>query len=351
MRLAFPLALVGVLLIRVGADSFIEAGRILAPVPIVTAVLLGLVTTAAQALRWRTVAQAFRAAAGLTLGRALQECYRSAFLNTALPGGVAGDAVRVWRRRSEQRLHAAAGSVVVERAAGTFVLFAVAAAAAAQLDRRIALALMAVALVAAAVTLPGLARLSSRARWTVAGCSLLAMAAVLAQFVVAATVLGTVTDVGDVAVLGIMLLAGGSVPLGLAGFGPRETVAAFAFTAAGLPAASGVTTSAAFGILAMVSVLPGALVMLVRSRRQIELDADVLPEVEPSHGSAQRVAQPVGSRKPQAGDPVTDQEGCGGDVQPIKDARAEEAGQRDTAALHQNPVQTTARQGVEHLMW
>jgi uncharacterized membrane protein YbhN (UPF0104 family) len=290
-RCVVPLVLITVLAMRVGAGPFLQAGHVLTPGPIAAALLLGLVTTTAQALRWRTVAQAFGSGAGLTRAGAVRECYRAAFLNTALPGGLAGDAVRAWRRgadhqRAEQEradhhhhrdgdrprrlgrvLRSAAGSVVVERAVGTALLLLATAAAALPVDRRLSALALVMAVVASVVAGPGLARLSGSARAAVLGWSLVAMTSLITKVAVAAVALGTVHGVANMLVLATFLLAGGSVPLGFGGFGPRETAAAYAFAGLGLSAAAGVATSAAFGLLAVVSVLPGIPIMLWGSRR------------------------------------------------------------------------------------
>jgi len=337
VRLAAPVLLGAVLVGRLGTEPFLRAGGVLSGVPIGAALLLGLVATTAQALRWRTVATAGAdsaasaadapdradAAPELTVVAAVAECYRAAFLNIALPGGLAGDAVRVWRRagRTGPPLRSAAGSVAVERLCGTAVLALGAALAALTVDLRLAAGLLLVAGAAAAVAVPGCARLPPAARGAVLGWSVLVVAALLALFAVTAHRLGTLSGAVDVTTLGLLLLAGGSIPLGLAGFGPREGMAALGFAAAGLPASSGVTTAAAFGVLAVVSVLPGGLILLSGSRparrparqpagstaRQVELDAHVLAHVEPPRGGPQRVAEPVRASEPQPGNPVTDQ--------------------------------------------
>jgi hypothetical protein len=48
---------------------------------------------------------------------------------------------------------------------------------------------------------------------------------------------------------------------GIAGWGPREGVAAWVFGAAGLGADLGVATAVVYGVMALVSGLPGALVL------------------------------------------------------------------------------------------
>jgi hypothetical protein len=62
-------------------------------------------------------------------------------------------------------------------------------------------------------------------------------------------------------------LAGMSVPIGIGGWGPREGITTLAAVAHGIPAQTGFSISLGYGLLALVSSLPGALV-LVRWLRQ-----------------------------------------------------------------------------------
>ena len=57
-----------------------------------------------------------------------------------------------------------------------------------------------------------------------------------------------------------------SVPLNVAGWGPREGVTAWAFGAAGLGAAQGVSAAVVYGVLVFVACLPGAVVLLATRR-------------------------------------------------------------------------------------
>jgi hypothetical protein len=54
---------------------------------------------------------------------------------------------------------------------------------------------------------------------------------------------------------------GASLP-NVGGWGPREGVTAWAFAAAGLGGSLGVATAVVFGVMAFVSALPGAVVLL-----------------------------------------------------------------------------------------
>jgi bacteriorhodopsin len=58
-----------------------------------------------------------------------------------------------------------------------------------------------------------------------------------------------------------------AVPTNIAGWGPREGAAAWAFGSVGLGAAQGVTVAVVYGVLALVATLPGAVVLLVARRR------------------------------------------------------------------------------------
>jgi hypothetical protein len=67
--------------------------------------------------------------------------------------------------------------------------------------------------------------------------------------------------------LAMLVLVAAAVPANLAGWGPREGMAAWSFAAAGLGADAGVATSVAFGVMVLVSVLPGAVVLLLGAQR------------------------------------------------------------------------------------
>ena len=72
----------------------------------------------------------------------------------------------------------------------------------------------------------------------------------------------------------LLALMAMGLPISIGGWGPREGVAAFAFWMAGLGAPLGVTTSVAYGALALIASLPGGVVLLARrfagSRRPAE---------------------------------------------------------------------------------
>jgi glycosyltransferase 2 family protein len=323
-----PVLLLAVLIARLGLNPFTSSLKVLSPWPIAAALLLGAVATTGQAMRWRTVALARHhdrdqdSLPELTRTRAVAECYRSTLLNSVLPGGVLGDAIRAWRHRAPSGVRPSAVTVLGERVIGTAVLLLAVAAVGFPLETWLGTAALAGALVAALIALPALRRLSPAGRCAAVGWSVLSLASLVAKFFVVTSALGTVHRAGDVVTLALITLAGMSVPFGIGGFGPRETVAALAFAALGLSADAGVTTAAGYGVLAAISATPGVAVMLfdllsghrrlrAGSRtaisrtaisrtpiartpvsRQVELHADVVTEGEPAGRRAQAVRQP-----------------------------------------------------------
>jgi uncharacterized membrane protein YbhN (UPF0104 family) len=292
LRLAVPLLLLVALVAHLGTEPFERSLQVLSAGPILAALLLGGICTVAQALRWRTVAIGYDAADGLTRTRAVQECYRSALLNAVLPGGVMGDALRVWRQRGgkERGLRSSAQAVIGERVAGTALLLGAVAVVTLPMDLRVSALLGAGAAVAGLIAAPTLKRLSLRAQLAVWGWSLLALVSLVIKFALAAMVLGTVPGVREAVALALIALAGMAVPVGIGGFGPREAVAAVAFGALGLSAESGVTTAAAYGVLAAVSALPGVVVMFLDSRAGLAAD-DAAAELAADLAAAELAAE------------------------------------------------------------
>ena len=78
--------------------------------------------------------------------------------------------------------------------------------------------------------------------------------------------------------LALVVLAGSAIPANVAGWGPREGVAAWAFAAAGLGASAGVTAAAAYGALVLVAALPGAVVVVVQLVHGRQVSAPAPPE-------------------------------------------------------------------------
>jgi hypothetical protein len=100
--------------------------------------------------------------------------------------------------------------------------------------------------------------------------SVLVVAGHTATFVIAARVAGCTAPLGELIALLMVVQIAGGIPLSVAGWGPREGVAAWAFAAAGLGAANGVTVATLYAVIMLAAVAPGAGLLLgdaVRRRR------------------------------------------------------------------------------------
>jgi len=85
----------------------------------------------------------------------------------------------------------------------------------------------------------------------------------IATYLVAARAVGVTTPLMTLLPLAVLVLVAAGLPLNLAGWGPREGMAAWAFAAAGLGASQGVATAVAYGAIVFVANLPGAVVLAV----------------------------------------------------------------------------------------
>lgn len=288
-------AILAVLLWRMGTGVFLEGLRRIDAPTLLTALGIGLVTTVFSAWRWALVARGLRIR--LPLGPAVADYYRALFLNAALPGGVLGDVHRAVRHgRSAGDLGRGVRAVVLERAAGQVVLLGVGVAVLLTMEspvlagtRHLAplvgmgvLGALAVVLAlrmnrapsregrAAAGALRATLReareglLSRRNLPGVAVSSAVVLAGHLAMFVLAARVAGSGASVAVLTPLAVLALLAMGLPLNVGGWGPREGVTAWAFGAAGLGAGTGLGVAVVYGVLSLVASLPGVAVLVVR---------------------------------------------------------------------------------------
>ncbi len=277
-----------VLLWRVGSGPFVDGIHAVDGTALAAAVGLGLLTTVCCAWRWQVVARGL--GADLPLPVAVAAYYRSMFLNVTLPGGVVGDVHRgVSHGRDVSDVGRGLRGVAWERTAGQVVqaVLTVAVLLALPSPMRSAMPLVAVGLVLALVAVGLVARARpghDRSRWArlrgaVAGdirdglvarrawvgiaiASALAVAGFAATFVIAARTAGTTAPLSRMLPLALLVLMAMALP-NIAGWGPREGVAAWAFSAVGLGAAQGVATAVVFGVMVFVASLPGAVVLMV----------------------------------------------------------------------------------------
>lgn len=251
LRLAGGVLVLAVLVWRLGTGPFLDGLRTVDLRALVAGLLIGVPTTVCCAWRWRLVARS--RGVELSLRDTVGAYYRSQLLNTTLPGGVVGDVHRAVR-------HGIA-PVALERVAGQVVQVGLAALAILTLPSPLHLPLW--ALVPAC--LPALAVL---VRWPrIALASVLAVGGHVATFWVAAHTAGVDTATARLLPLALLVLVAMSIPANVAGWGPREGVAAWLFAGAGLGAAAGVTTAVVYGVMALVAALPGVVVLVADRRR------------------------------------------------------------------------------------
>ncbi|BBH70893.1 hypothetical protein ACTI_75780 [Actinoplanes sp. OR16] len=318
-RLLGGAGILALVLWRLGTGAFLDGLRVLDAGALVTALGIGAATTLLSAWRWCLVARGL--GMKLSLRAATADYYQALFLNAALPGGVLGDVGRAVRHgRDEGDLGRGVRAVVLERTAGQLVLLVVGALVLLLVPSPVLSLLKEHAAVAAAVSAAilvagGLAMLALRrlrqgasraAKAARTGMSeirvgllsrqngpgvLLASAAVLAghlaTFMVAARAAGSAASLLQLAPLLLLALIAMGLPVNVGGWGPREGVMAWAFGAAGLSAAQGLTIAVAYGILAFVAAAPGAAIVLARV-----LTRPKAVVVEPSIESV-RVAAPI----------------------------------------------------------
>ena len=118
-------AILAVLVRRVGADPFVDAAGMVDAWSLAAAAAITVVTTVCCAWRWLLVARGLGVAVPLPV--AVAAYYRSQFLNTTLPGGVVGDVHRgVSHGRAVGDLGRGLRAVAWERAAGQAVQVALA---------------------------------------------------------------------------------------------------------------------------------------------------------------------------------------------------------------------------------
>jgi GTP cyclohydrolase II len=297
LRLAAGVTVLWFLGRQVGAAPFEDGLRAVTWQAVVAAVTLTALTTVCSAWRWRVVARAL----GVDIGLPAAVCayYRSLFLNSVLPGGVLGDVHRAvthgrragdvargvravaWERLCGQVIQAVATAVVLltlpspVRPALPYVLAGIAGVAGCA------------ALVVGGAARRGRSRPARAARAVAADlrrgllvpgvwpqltlASLLVVAGHTATFVIAARVAGCTAPLGELIALLMVVQIAAGIPLSVGGWGPREGAAAWAFAAAGLGAANGITVATLYAVVMLAAVAPGAGLLLgdaIRRRRR-----------------------------------------------------------------------------------
>jgi hypothetical protein len=279
VRVAGGVVVLAVLVWRLGTGPFLDGVRRVDAGTLLAGLLLGGPVTLCCAWRWRAVARAVGADAGMGLGAATAAYYRSQLLNTLLPGGVLGDVHRgVEHGRAVDDVPRSLRAVVWDRVTGQVVQLGIAAVVLltvpSLVPRGVPWALGVVLLVALlAVLLAGgrepRALLAARTWPGVVLASTVAVVVHVVVFLVAARTAGVSAPTVELVPLALVVLVAMGIPANVAGWGPREGVAAWAFAAAGLGAQQGLATAVVYGVMAFVAALPGLVVLAAsRQRRQ-----------------------------------------------------------------------------------
>lgn len=271
------------------------------PLWLAAALALSFPQVALSAWRWRLTAA--RLGAPLRFGEALREYYVATFLNQVLPGGVMGDAARAWRhaRRPQNDAggkmpvgSAAWHAVLIERASGQLALLVVVlvtqavspelqaattrlfAPSASGSNSVVALAPVLLFVLLGVALWRGrahLVRLSAAVRDALLArevflrqflASLLIVASYVGVYLCCMRMIGIDTALATTAALVPWVLLAMAIPLSIAGWGVREGAAAVVWQTAGLDPAQGVAISISYGLVILLSSLPGALMLLRR---------------------------------------------------------------------------------------
>jgi glycosyltransferase 2 family protein len=261
------------------------------PVWLLAAMAALTMQTVLSALRWRLTAEQLGIA--FTVRAAVREYYLSQVLNQSLPGGMLGDASRAVRSRSQAGLVRSGQAVVLERLMGQVVMvlllalgFAATWIAPGGLDWPRWVAIPLAAALACGLALPGLvwlgARLPGAAGRATAGfrdaavlglmsrgvlarqvaLSIGTAGCILIAFACCAAALGVALPLVAVVTIVPVILFSMLVPVTVSGWGVREGAASALFPIAGATATEGFATSVAFGLVFVVTVLPGLLPLL-----------------------------------------------------------------------------------------
>ena len=297
LRVAVTLAVLALLWRTVDGPGALDLLLAADPVWLLAAVLVLNAQTVLSALRWRLTARGL--GQSIPVGRAIREYYLSQIVNQSLPGGVVGDAGRAVRARHEAGLKRAGQAVVFERLAGQLALFGVTGAAVLLVWlgpggsvlpdwvlRLVAMtggALLVGVLVLFAVSRSALVWGQHIREWSAALAvsvlspavlprqmffSLATTALNLLAFAICARATGTSLPLMAVMIIVPLILLTMLIPISVSGWGLREGAAAALFPVIGATATQGFAASFAFGLMFLISVLPGVVILLIHPRPQ-----------------------------------------------------------------------------------
>ncbi len=304
VRLVVPLLTLAVLVWRLGTGPFLDGVRAVDGRALAAAAGIGVLTTTCYAWRWKIVAGGL--GLDLSLPAAVAAYYRAEFLNVTLPGGIVGDVHRgVSHGRDVNDVGRALRAVGWERFAGqvvqVLVTVVILLALPSPVQSSMPPVVLAVVVAVFGVVLLATARpdgsrsawkraraaaardvrdgLLARRAWPrIALASGVIVAGHVVTFLIAARAAGTSAPPSRMLPIALLVIMAMVLP-NVAGWGPREGVAAWAFGAAGLGAQRGVATAVVYGVMVLVASLPGAAVLLVAWFRRTRLPGRTEPRL------------------------------------------------------------------------
>ena len=260
-------------------------------IPAVLMVQLQIVLSA-----WRWQITAARLCQVFPLRRAVSEYYLATVANLSLPGGVAGDAARVYRNRQSGVLSVAVHSVVLERLAGQLALFVVSVVGWLMWPllmqtsvpefgiRVLAITFGLIVLIGVGILISikfapnwiakailnfGPAFRSawwSDRQWLVQGVLSLSIVLTYALvFLFSSYAISAPLPLPAVVSIVPLVLLSMLIPISVGGWGIREAAAAVLWPLAGLSSEAGVATSIIYALISLVACVPG-LLLLFKSR-------------------------------------------------------------------------------------
>lgn len=248
-----------------------------------------------SAIRWWITAN--RLGQSLGLQRAISEYYLATLANLSLPGGVGGDAARVYRNRVGGSWRSSMMSVTIERMSGQLVLFVVTLvgwllwplvfeqAVPKHLLQVLGIFLLLCVMLAAIVALFGRLSLSVRrfiielspalkrvwlvdSQWLLqSALSVAIVASYVGVFAICALSIAEPLPLAALFTVVPVVLLSMVIPLSVGGWGIRELAAASLWPVVGLTAEAGIASSIVYGLVSMVSVIPGAVLYLLMKKQ------------------------------------------------------------------------------------
>lgn len=382
------LGLLAAVALWVEPDAVMAEVQRFAPGWMALALLISVLQVMLSAWRWQLTAGLIDVP--LRYRYALREYYLALLVNQLLPGGVLGDAGRAHRHaRQSSSKGSAWRAVVIERASGqlAIALYTLIALFTSPLwltalgfSGLMVVAGVAVIVIVAgvtlmvwlrrsAVTLPawcaalgqdmrrGLLQRDVWPRQLISSLSIVLSYGLV--MVCAARAIGIELATLDILALAPVLLLAMLVPLSIAGWGLREGAAAGIWMFVGLPSAQGVAISLAYGVLVLISSLPGIWVALASRTRampsssppssaasgsapaQHYVEERVVPAAERAHRRAQGALKGIDGRHLQPRSAGTDKQRRDQQMQTVNRVRLNELRNSNAAAFYQYPRKAT----------